>query len=161
MNLYQLSARYEQLLNKEELSGDELIEIEMLNDSIEDKVIELAKHLKNKEIELDAVSESIKAMTARKGRIEKSINSLSRLIISMMDIGGLKKITKSPLFQIKSVKNSPSVVINESSLVPSEYTREVISVNLAVDKLKVKEAIQQGITVPGCSIVQNNRIKFS
>lgn len=159
-NLYELSARYQQLLDQDELSESESQEFGLLHDSIEDECISRAKYICNMQSELDAVIKARKSMQEREkalsNRIERSENLLKQ---RMMDCQ-LYKITKSPLFEIKIGRNNPSVSICDDSIIPDHYWRIKEVIEKTVDKDAVKKAIRNGLNVPGCVLVTNTRIEI-
>jgi len=51
MNLYEISARFQQLVNKDEFAIDDLKNLDELQLSAEDKAIDYAKYIRNLESE--------------------------------------------------------------------------------------------------------------
>lgn len=103
---------------------------------------------------LEAMAANIKAaeqdMAARRKAIESRAASVKKYLLDNMQLSGIKKID-SPHFCISLRSNPPSVVIDDESVIPAYYMRE-ISVQYAPDKALIKQAIGDGYEVPGCHI---------
>ena len=72
-----------------------------------------------------------------------------------LEKSGLKKID-APDISISMQKNPYKVVITNETEIPSNFidTKETKAIN----KEKIKEALKNGEEVPGCELVQENRI---
>ena len=159
-NLYELSARYQQLLDQDELSEHEAKEFGDLHDSIEDECISHAKYIKNLEAELAGVSQARKEMQDREQSLSKRIERSKHLLADRMQSCNLAKITKSPLFQIKIVRNNPSVNVFDQDIIPSAYWRTKETVTQTIDKVAIKESLAKGQVIPGCELKTNHRIEI-
>ena len=160
-NLYDLSARYQQLLDQDELNADELAELESLHDNVEDECINRGKYIRNMEAEACAIMDAINEMGFRcqslKHKIEKQ---KSTLIERMMDCN-INKITKSPLFQISLKRNPVKLVEYNCDFIPDKYFTLTQPVPIKkLDKIAIKQDIQCGIEVPGCGLESSYRIDF-
>ena len=159
-NLYQLSSRYQQLLDKNEYTPEELAELDALHESVEDGCISHAKYIRNLEAEKASVEEARKEMQMREKALAERITAQKSRLLDRMKSCNLDKITKSPLFPIIIKKNAPSVEILDAGASPSDFLREKVITSFEPDKLSIKAAIQDGETVPGCRLVTNLRIDF-
>ena len=112
-------------------------------DSLQDK-IDAAKANKKK---LDAY---IKTLESRKKRVEKAcIYALDTLQVkSIMTGWGEMKVKKNP----------PSVVIDDLTQIPTQYQRQKIQVD--IDKVAIKKAIQNGEKVDGVHIEQGEKLVY-
>ncbi len=70
----------------------------------------------------------------------------------------LRKVSKSPLFEIKIYQNRPSLDILDDSIIPDHYWRKTEKVEVSIDKELVKKDIANGVRVPGCALVTKPRV---
>jgi hypothetical protein len=59
---------------------------------------------------------------------------------------------------MKVRKNPPSVVVDDVTKIDSKYTRQKIQID--VDKIAIKKAIQAGENVPGCRLEQTEKLVY-
>jgi hypothetical protein len=160
-HLYPLKIRYQQLLDKEELSADECAELEALHADSEDHCIDRAKYIRNLQAELMAVEVAQEEMKQRATELENRIASKEKDLMEYMRLHNHVKITKSPLFPIKTVKNRVRVDDYNRQIIPDKYWyygEPVIEHKL--DKEAVRKDIESGVEVPGAKLVQGVRLSF-
>ena len=161
MNLYNLSSRYEQLLDQEEYTNEELKELYSLHESVEDECIDRGKYIGNLEAELVAVSDAIMKMSERHQLLKKRIDRHRFNLADKMLKCNITKITKSPLFPIKLKKNPAKLIEYNSNFIPEKYYCEIQPpVVKKLDKVAIKQDIESGIEVPGCGLESSYRIEF-
>jgi len=160
MNLYELSTRFQQLLDQEELSDEDRKELDQIYGDAEDACIERGKYIRNRAAELEAVVQERKRMQDRERALIKKIEREEVWLAQHMRDCGLRKITKSPLFSLTVVQNRPSVDDFDKEAIPAEFWREKTTVMRAVDKDAVKQAIDSGVDVPGCRLITKSRVDF-
>lgn len=161
MNLYELSTRYQQLLDQDDYTEDELKELESLHSSIEDECIERSKYIKNMQALRSSIELSIIDMNNRIDTLSHKITKQESKLCEKMILCNITKINKSPLFQIKIKHNPSKVDIYDKSMLPSQYT-ELFSPPLVekISKTSIKEAIDKGIDVPGARLVSSVRVEI-
>lgn len=158
MNLYELSTEYQHLLDKEELSDEEIEIVRSLENNIEDACISRSKYIRNREAELSAVNDAIKSMQERAKTLQKRIERSEDFLLGIMQQTGLTKITKSPLFVIQTKRCPPSVMVEDEALVPEDFFKIKVTETKSLDKLLVKSHIEKGEAVPGCQLVSKLKI---
>lgn len=159
-NLYQLSSRYQQLMDLDELNEPELLELESLHDNIEDKCIDYGKYIRNLEAELAAVKEARLQMVEREKALAHKIEKKKENLCHIMRDNHLMKITKSPLFPLSVKKNRPSVEPYQPEAIPKTFIRVTEKVIESVDKEKIREAIEAGEEVAGARLIVKYRVDF-
>ena len=94
-------------------------------------------------------------MHQRRASLEKKINHMREYLRANLEKSGIKKID-APDISISMQKNPYKVVITNENEIPEDFidTKETKAVN----KEKIKEALKNGEEVPGCELVQENRI---
>lgn len=161
MNLYKISNSYQglmyQLNELENISEENLLELDNIKEDFSNKAINVAAYIKNMEAEESAIKEAIFEMKEREKRISGKIESLKKYLtlnLSNCDITEIKSIQ----FDIKIKKCPPSVNIINDSFILDEYksTKEIVS----IDKNKIKNDILNGVIVDGAEIVYNTRLEI-
>ena len=92
----------------------------------------------------------IKAMESRKKRIEGAY------IYALKTLGTDAILTNKGEMKVR--KNPPSVVIDDVAKIPTEFQKEKIDVT--IDKVALKKAIQNGEKVDGAHIEQNEKLVY-
>ena len=111
---------------------------------------------------LDSMAEQIKqaeeSMAKRRKAMENRSKWLKSYLLQNMLATGKTKI-ESPYFVI-SVRNNPeSVVIDAESQIPDDYMRE-IPATYEPNKQAIKQAIQDGFTVPGAHLARTQSLQI-
>lgn len=162
-NLYELATAdaqlYEMLTDADDVPEDQLWSIlEASEDAINIKASRIAAVIKA----LDADSEKCAAMAkkydAKAKALDNRISSLKRWTISAMKAGNIKKAGDA-LNSITLAAPRPSVIIDDISIVPSQYVVESVSVR--ADKNAIKDAIISGNAVEGARIEYNDSIRIN
>jgi hypothetical protein len=92
----------------------------------------------------------IKAMESRKKRIEGAY------IYALKTLGTDAILTNKGEMKVR--KNPPSVVIDDVAKIPTEFQKQKIDVT--IDKVALKKAIQSGEKVDGAHIEQNEKLVY-
>ena len=159
MNLYDISCRYQQLLDQDELNAEECAELETLHGNVQDGIINRAKYIKNLEAEAVAIVAAMKEMKARVDSLETKIEKQRAKLAVYMYAVDMEKV-KSPLFDVTVSKNRPSVQVVDEEAVPEYCWRVQEKVVRSLDKIHIKEVIESGTEVPGCILVQNTKLEI-
>lgn len=160
MNLYEMSARYQQLLDQDEYTEAEMLELETLFSDIEDECIERSKYIRNLEAQQQAIEDAASEMLERARKLhEKEVRQRDALIERMKSCG-IKNIDKSPLFTINVRENPVKVDDFDKALIPEDYWRTKVTETKSIDKDLIKRCIQQGREVPGARLIRTMTVNF-
>lgn len=159
MNLYELSNRFQQLLDQDELSEADCKELDSIYAEATDKCIARAKYIRNKEAELLAVTAARKEMQEREKKLAEKIKCQHNWLLDRMVDLKINNID-TPEFPIRVKVNPVSVCEFDRGLIPEKFWKIEIMETRNLDKLAIKAAIQAGETVPGADLVQKLRIDF-
>lgn len=102
-----------------------------------------------------------KRLAERRRRLERDIERLESYAMLAMDRMNTSKITGT-LHTLAVRKNPPSVKVDESILLNDQraaltFTTEVTVTK--IDKALIRESLRLGDTVPGCELVQSQRLE--
>ncbi len=161
MRLYEIADKYQFLLN--DLYDHEtgvvnetaLARLNELSDSMEDKAVNITRLFKELEASAEAIEKERKAMQAREKALKNQITSLKDYLRSNMERCEIKKI-ECPQFVITLQKNPCSVEITDEKLIPSEYEK----VKVELDVAKIKDELKNGVVIPGARLVQGSSIRI-
>lgn len=131
MNLYELTSRYQSLLNYAQsidFTDEDQVEtlqttFDSLDGAIEDKAEGIAHVLKQLEYDELIVNEEIKRYQAKKKVLVNNQKSLKRYLQESMEYMNKDKI-KTPKFSINIQNNPPKLVVEDESEIPKAYWRE-------------------------------------
>lgn len=160
MSLYELSSRFQQLLDLDELTAEDCQELEALHADIEDACIARATYIRNKQAELAAVTAARKEMQEREAALQAKIDRQEQWLAERMRSCGIERITKSPLFPIRVRQNPVSVEDYDKAAIPDAYWRTKVTETKSIDKTAIKAAIESGNEVPGAKLVSKLRVEF-
>ena len=154
MNLYTLTTEAQMiasLLETEELTP-ELEGMLIINQQeLSDKSMNYAKVIRNKEADSDAIDNEIKRLKAMKESNDRVIDRMKDAVRNAMLASAIDKI-ESSLFKL-SLRRSEAVEVVNIDQLPESLT--VVKKMVSADKVKIKEAIKNGILVEGAVIVEN------
>lgn len=128
MNLYDLTEKYQSLLNyaqsidftDEEQSETFQATLESLDGAIEDKAEGIAHILKQLEYDELIVNEEIKRYQAKKKALVNNQNSLKKYLQESMEYMNKDKI-KTAKFSINIQNNPPKLVVEDEEEIPKAY----------------------------------------
>ena len=161
LSLYKLTDAQNQFMELgvsfDEETGELLFEDKgELELSIAEKAEAVACYRKNLAAKAAAIKAEIDTLSERMKRSQRAVESFDRYIANCVANTPDKAIeTARVALRIKQCP--PSVQVLDEASVPQEYLKEKVTVS--VDKTKVKNAIKDGIEVPGCSLVRNTRLE--
>lgn len=160
--LYEL-VRYQHELALLADSGDVPAEqiadtLDALDGDIREKAVQVAAFAENLGASADAIREAGKAMLARADRIEKRAENIRSYLLFQCQAAGISKI-ESPWFTLAVRKNPPSVVIDDETAIPPEYIVQPPPPSPRPDREAIKRAIKAGTDVPGCHLLQTERLE--
>jgi len=161
VTLYTVAAEYRQAADKlADLDLDEQTlsdSLEGLSGDLEVKAQNVAFVLRNIESVAAAKKEAAATLLASAKTIERRAEWLRHYIKTNMQIAGVFKL-ECPYFRIAIQNNPQSVDVYEPGLVPIEYMRQPEPQPATPDKKAIAEAIKAGQEVPGCQLVQTQRL---
>ena len=164
MNLYQLSAGYQQISAQiEDATAEELPVLLDTLESIETmlpvkaegygKIISWFERLAEaKDAEAKRLSDSAKDLRKKTDALR------GRLLTAMIETG--KEEIRTDLFVMKVKNNPASVDIYNPLVVPDEYKKTKTEITVTPDKIKIKSALQSGVDVPGAILMQGRRLEI-
>lgn len=107
----------------------------------------IAAIFRNLESDAKQIKEAEEQLCARRKAIERRAERLKEYLKTNMEISGIQKI-ECPWFVVSLRNNPESVVIDDETLIPRDYLRE-IPARFEPDKTLCKAAIKDGFDVPG------------
>jgi hypothetical protein len=159
-NLYPIVNEYINAFS--ELSSNEDIPEEAIKDTLEalegefkDKILNMVSFAKNLEAEEKAIKDAEQNMKDRREKLARKKELIYEYIKQGLEQTGVVNVS-SELFDVKLQKNPPSVQLFDEGILPKEYF--VVKTVEQVNKAAIKEAISNGIEVPGASLSQLNRL---
>lgn len=159
MNLFELSARFQQLLDKDEYTPEEMAELESLHASIEDACVERAKYIKNLEAMKEAVKKEIGLMQERYKDLNNKTENQREKLINIMQSNKLNKIDH-PVMRIIIPKPRASVEILDESLIANGYCRTETKTIKYINKDAIKLTLETGGDVEGARLNYNLNVNF-
>lgn len=147
-NYQEVSALLETAETEEELQAinDTL---EMLDCSIEEKVENTAKYIKNVESDIEGIKAEINRLTALKKQKERNTEWLKSNIEYALKYKGIEKLEVGT-FKC-GYRKSESVEVDDLKAIPSDYTKTEIK----PDKTAIKKALKAGEEINGVHIQTN------
>jgi len=159
MNLYEISNRYQQLLDLTEYNAEEAAELEAMHENMEAACIDRAKYIKNLEAEAEAIDKEIQIMAVRLRELESKAATQRDRLLGYMEQGNLSSI-KSPNMVITIPKPRASVEIYDESAIPECYWRVTIpEPKKSVNKEALKEVLETS-EVAGARLAYKTKVVF-
>jgi restriction endonuclease S subunit len=162
MNLYQTTelAKLEHYIDHD--TGE--IDIEGFNNSqiaLKEKQLAVVAWLKNNDANITLLDGAIKELQARKKAMQSRYESLKDYLLFNMKAHGVSEISANDMtFTAKIKLNPPSVIVEDESLIPKDYMTTPVPPPPAPDKQMIKAAFNAGIEIPGCKLVQAERVEI-
>lgn len=144
----ELSAMLEAAETEEEIQAIQDT-LEMINVSIEEKLENTGKFIKNTESDIVGIKAEIDRLTAMKKTKENFVERLKNNVEFALKEKGLEALTVGT-FKC-GYRKSESVEIINLDVIPADYTK----VEIKADKTAIKKAIKAGETVDGAEIKVN------
>ncbi len=162
MQLFKITQEFENVFNEVDENGEmtpEMIEhLDSLQEDFENKAVNVATFIKNLEAEEAAISQAMDDMKARKIRLSKQVVSLCDYLQHHMQRLSIKEIKTCPYFKIRIKQCPASVDIISEDALPAEFWREKITTS--IDKIRLKEVLNEGIEVPGACIARRLKLEI-
>lgn len=148
-----LAADYEklqQLVETGEFSPEDIADtLESIECAIGDKLDAIMIHVRNIEGQAKTLADESKRLTDRKKSFEIQVKNLKKYALDCLLKSGMDSLrtTKNTFTARKGIAN---VIIDDESKLPDELVD--VQTITAPDKKAIKEAIENGIDVPGAHI---------
>jgi hypothetical protein len=159
MKLYELTGNYTNLL---ELLENPEVPQEVIKESLGElqeefsvKAENICKLVKSIDLEAKGIKEEEKRLADRRKVLENRVSYLKEYLDDNMKAIGVKKI-KGNIFTLSIQKNPASVNIHTTDSIPREY----VVVREDFDKKSIKEALKNGIEVPGAELKQTESLRI-
>lgn len=156
MKLYELSNAYKELLDREDLDPQAVVDtldaikdaIEIKADGIASVIDELRSSAERKKAKAKDWSESAKADLQR-------AQWLKQYLTSELDNAGIKKVeTDNHLLSVRNFK--ASTVIDDFDALPDDY--KITKTDIVSNKSSIYQALKAGETVPGAHLEDNRSV---
>jgi len=161
MKLFEIATQYQSLMQEimdcDELNKEQLNAIESINDSLEDKAKAVGAFIKNMEADYKSITDAMDAMKKRASTLESKIDCMKEYLKSNLERCNVKEV-KSPWFDIKIKLNPESVLVNDETIIPSEYFKETLLRKL--DKGLISQGLKNNIMIPGVMLERRTRIEI-
>lgn len=152
MKLYELTDNYRQLLelSEDETENSEALDttLEMLQDSIEDKVENVVKAIRILESQKQMFKNEATIMNNKAKVVDNRINSLKEYINNSLEVAKMENV-EAGLFKVRRQKNNPSVEVTSESLLPTEFLIKETSIK--ADKKAILKALKEGKEFEGAT----------
>jgi hypothetical protein len=153
-------AEFERLAEQGDLDPQLILDtLESLDGELNDKAVTIAQFTRNIDATAQAVREAGKAMIERAARLEKRAQSIRDYMLYQLQFAGVSKI-ECPWFVISVKRNPPAVAIDDEKAIPPQYLAVPEPPAPRPDKAAIRDALKAGEDVPGCRLVQSDRLEI-
>lgn len=121
----------------------------------ENKLEACAWAIRKLRAEAENLKDEAKFLKAKADRKEANAERILASVHRYMETAKIRE-AKAGSLDFRIIKNPPSVQIEEGTLLPSNFVTEKVERN--PDKKKIKEAIEAGGFIKGCSLVTKERV---
>lgn len=161
LTLYQIAAEYtESARVLAELDIDEKTladTLESISGDLTTKTQNIAFVIRNIEVTAEQITRAAAIMVDRADALEKRAKALREYVLQGLQQAGVQKV-ECPYFKLSVRKNPASVVIDDERQIPAKYMKAPPPPPPAPLKKLIAEAIESGVEVPGCRLVQRERL---
>ena len=156
MNLYELSVSFQEVQNMEldpEVMKDTLDSIE---GTLESKLENTTKVIRNRKARITALKAEENRLKKARQSEENAVKWLETYVKDSLKLIGKNKY-EAGMFKLSIQKNPLSVNITDENILPEDY---LIPQPPKVDKTSLKEALKNGIEVPGAELKQTEGLRI-
>lgn len=158
--LYNITENYNELLKKIELAEGEISEeinqeLEINEKQLQSKSIAYLSVIKNKESLTMQIDEEIKRLQALKKHHTSISNNLKNRLLNAVNLFGAFEVG----FTKFSTRKSKAVIVEDVNSLPKDF--KVIKVTEQADKKAIKQALESGEIIEGCTIQENKNLKIN
>jgi len=161
MKLYELASQYQELIPLAENADDEADlqafydTLDGLQGEIGEKLENCAAVVKTIDAEAEAIAAEEKRLATRRRALQNSADRLKAYMRDGMDAAQMVK-HKGKLFTISLQDNPPAVVVDDEASLPRDYCR----VKVEPDKTAIKDALKNGVEVPGVHLEHTKSLRI-
>lgn len=162
LSLYSAADALAPLLDQIDEDGVMSDELGQALTQFEGKGVAVTAYILNCQATADMIRAAASAMAKRAVRFERRAERLRDYLANNMKRAGITSITAiDGSFEARLyIERDASVSIEDETLIPPDYLREIPAHNLP-DKKLIAKAIKDGFDVPGACIVKNDRLVIS
>jgi hypothetical protein len=158
--LYNITENYNELLKKIELAEGEISEeinqeLEINEKQLQSKSIAYLSVIKNKESLTMQIDEEIKRLQSLKKHHTSISNNLKNRLLNAVNLFGAFEVG----FTKFSTRKSKAVIVEDVNSLPKDF--KVIKVTEQADKKAIKQALENGEIIEGCTIQENKNLKIN
>lgn len=163
LSLYEISLEYRADLDKladMDLDDQTLTDtLDSMGGELQVKAQSVACFIRNLEASAAAIKEAEAQMAARRKALENKAARVKDYLLASMMVAGVEKV-ECPLFKLAVRDNPAAVEVYQPELIPAQYMRQPEPPPAVPDKAAIKEALKDGIEVPGCRLTQGKRLEI-
>lgn len=161
VTLYQIEQNYlqiaEQLIdNGGEISPEIEQSLAITEEQLQNKSVAYSFVIKEMDGEVEIIENEIKRLQAMKKARENASQRLKDNIKHAMDLFNIDEI-KTPLVKI-NFRKSKAVEVDDVNKLSALY--KVVKVTEQADKAAIKSALESGLEIPGCRIIENRNLQI-
>lgn len=160
-SIYQIENEYQLLINQiieaeGEITPQQELNLQIAKEQLQSKGINYAYVIKQIRDRIETRKNYIDKLK-RDNEIDENLEErLKNTLLYAMHAFEVDKI-ENPFIKI-SFRKSQSVEVDDVNSLPSEY--KVVKVTEQADKMKIKQALQNGEQIAGCSIITNTNLQI-
>ena len=153
MNLFELNQAYKDLETRDDLDIEVLADtLEAIADEREVKLDNVATWIEKNKMQIDWVTEKVKALQAKKASLTNLNKSLQGYMTQSLDDAGIKELqTENHILKPRNYK--ASVVVDSLDDLPEEFKQTKTEVT--ADKKELYKVLKDGQEVPGVHLKPN------
>lgn len=180
--LYEITGELQSILESledGELDDDARKRLDNLEQSLQEKAVNVAAYIRNLEVTEAAIKDAEIGMRKRRQSMQKRSSWLRQYLLENMESAGIKKIS-SPLFQLGVQKNQPSVLVTDQASLPDDVVTLVIEMKRAeyrkvfdslcrveslvtevkINRNALRADLKTGKKIDGAELIQSNRVNI-
>lgn len=151
MKLYEIAYQIRNALDSMEVDPEtgEILQADALRDveaAASDKVEATALYLRELDAEAKAAKDEADRMIARVKSMQKRSDYLKAMLLDALHATGKVKTARVSV----SIRTTQAVAIDEGANLPEAYT--TVKTTVSPNKIAIKQALLDGVEVPGCSL---------
>ena len=156
MNLFQLSEKYQELADNNELDPTVIADtLDSIDDAWNDKLNNIAKWCESLDSDIDFLTKKKRSISDELSYRKNLRANLMTYLTSAIDDRGLKEVhTDDYILRPRNYKQR--TVIDDEGKVPAEFKH--VNAVVAVDKTAVYKALKNGEEVPGAHLKPNRKV---
>lgn len=163
LKLYEIAGEYRALISILENSEEDEIDsesfrlaIDALSGDFTAKATNIACLFRELSAESVAIQETARSLHRRAQRLDARAERLRDYLLNQMQTTGITRSSDNRI-SITLKRNPASVHIESPESLPLDYCR-VIPARHEPDKTAIKTALKAGVDIPGCSLIQTQRL---